>query len=447
MRLSQFFLPTLKETPAEAQIASHRLMLRAGLVRQTAAGIYAWLPMGLRVLRKIEALVRREQARAGAVEVLMPTLQSADLWRQSGRYDAYGPEMLRLKDRHERDLLYAPTCEEQITDIVKQCAQSYKQLPLTAYHIQWKFRDEIRPRFGVMRGREFLMKDGYSFDVDEAAARHSYNVMFVAYLRTFAAMGLRAVPVRADTGPIGGDLSHEFLIRADTGESAIYYDKALDDALAEAIAVPASLHDDHAAVNDAVAAYTQFYAAADEKHDPEAFAAIPPERRVEGRGIEVGHIFYFGTKYSQAMQAEFVDRDGRKRPFQMGSYGIGVSRLVGAIIEASHDDKGIIWPAAVAPFDVIVLNLKPGDPDCDALCEQVYAGLTATGHDVLLHDTDEGAGVKFAQAELIGIPQAVVVGVKNAKAGMVELKCRRTGAVRLLSPDALLAEFHLAAGA
>ena len=436
MRLSRFFLPTLKDIPAEAQIVSHRLMLRAGLVRQTAAGIYSWLPLGLRVLRRIEAIVREEQARAGAVEVLMPTLQSADLWRESGRYDAYGPEMLRFKDRHERDLLYAPTCEEQITDIVRQSVQSYKQLPLTAYHIQWKFRDEIRPRFGVMRGREFLMKDGYSFDVDEAGARHSYHVMFLAYLRTFARMGLTAVPVRAETGPIGGDLSHEFLIRADTGESAIYYDSGLTDALGEA---EAAASDDPAAVAAAVARYTQYYSAADEKHDPAAFAQVPTERQAIGRGIEVGHIFYFGTKYSEAMQAGFVDRDGVRRPYQMGSYGIGVSRLVGAIIEASHDDKGIIWPAAVAPFDVIVLNLKPGDAGCDSLSERLYAELTAAGREVLLHDTEGSAGAKFAEAELIGIPTIVIIGVKNAAAGQVEIKDRRSGRAEVLPVEAATA--------
>ena len=419
MRLSHSLLPTLKETPAEAQIASHRLMLRAGLVRQTAAGIYAWLPAGLRVLRNIERIVREEQDAAGAQEVLMPTIQSADLWRKSGRYDAYGPEMLRLKDRHERDLLYGPTNEEMITDLMRQSVKSYRELPQILYHIQWKFRDEVRPRFGVMRGREFLMKDAYSFDLDYAGAVVSYRKMMLAYMRTFQRMGVQAIPMVADTGPIGGDLSHEFIILAPTGESQVYYDAAFETI-------------DYSSQNFSIMSepdlerfWTQMttnYAATDDKHDTTAWAGVADKR--EGRGIEVGHIFYFGTKYSKAMGLSVTGSDGVAVAPEMGSYGVGVSRLVGALIEAHHDEAGIIWPDSVAPFPAAILNLKVGDPGCDAICEDLYARFRG---EALYDDRGERAGTKFADADLLGHPWQIVVGPRGAASGKVELKRRATG--------------------
>ncbi|WP_237216195.1 proline--tRNA ligase [Falsiroseomonas oryziterrae] len=427
MRLSRAFLPTLKETPAEAQIVSHRLMLRAGLIRQTAAGIYAWLPLGWRALQKVEQIVREEQDRAGAQEVLMPTMQSADLWRQSGRYDAYGPEMLRLKDRHEREMLFGPTNEEMVTDIFGQFAKSYRDLPRNLYHIQWKFRDEVRPRFGVMRGREFLMKDAYSFDLTKAGAEHSYRQMFVAYLRTFARMGLKAIPMRADTGPIGGDLSHEFIILAETGESQVFVSRKLleKDPLAEAPDYDGDLA-------PIVEGWTSHYAATEEMHDAAAWEKLPEAERVSARGIEVGHIFYFGTRYSQPMGLSVQGPDGATVVPEMGSYGIGVSRLVGAIIEANHDEAGIKWPDAVAPFRAAVLNLKPGDSACDSLCGQLYASLA---HDAVYDDRDERAGRKFADADLMGHPWQVIVGPKGAAAGRVELKRRMTGERHEVSPE------------
>ena len=434
MRLSNYFLPTLKENPAEAQIPSHRLMLRAGMVRQTAAGIYAWLPMGLAVLRNIEKIVREEQARAGAIELLMPTLQSADLWRQSGRYDAYGPEMLRIKDRHERDILYGPTNEEVITDIFKGAVKSYRDLPRNLFHIQWKFRDEIRPRFGVMRGREFLMKDGYSFDLDVEGARRAYRKMFVAYLRTFERLGLKAIPMAADTGPIGGDMSHEFIILAETGESAVFCHRDLVD-----MPVPGDDLDYEGDLTPVIDARTTLYAATDEKHDAARFdAEVPADKQLSARGIEVGHIFFFGTKYSEAMGCVVQGPDGKETPLQMGSYGIGVSRLVGAIIEASHDDAGIVWPEAVAPFKVGLINLKSGDAETDAACETLYAKLAAMGIDTLYDDTDERAGAKFSNMDLIGLPWQLVVGPRGLKSGVVELKYRATGERVELSPEAAL---------
>jgi prolyl-tRNA synthetase len=436
MRLSRYFLPTLKENPAEAQIVSHRLMLRAGLVRQTAAGIYAWLPLGLAVLRNIEKIVREEQARAGAIELLMPTLQSADLWRQSGRFDAYGPEMLRIKDRHERDMLYGPTNEEMITDIFKGAVKSYRDLPRNLYHIQWKFRDEIRPRFGVMRGREFLMKDGYSFDLDVEGARNAYRKMFIAYLRTFARLGLKSIPMAADTGPIGGDMSHEFIILAETGESAVFCHRDLVD-----MPVPGDDIDYDGDLEALIRARTDLYAATDEKHDEAKFEAeVPADKRLSARGIEVGHIFFFGTKYSAAMGCVVQGPDGKETPLQMGSYGIGVSRLVGAIIEASHDENGIVWPDAVAPFRVGLVNLKSGDAETDAACAELYEKLQAAGISVLYDDTDERAGAKFSNMDLIGLPWQLVVGPRGLKSGTVELKRRATGEREELSPEAALSK-------
>jgi prolyl-tRNA synthetase len=430
MRLSRYFLPILRETPKEAEIVSHRLMLRAGMIRQEAAGIYAFLPLGLRVLDKVCRIVREEQNRAGAIELLMPTIQSAELWRESGRYEAYGKEMLRIKDRHEREMLYGPTNEEMITEIFRSYVRSYKDLPLNLYHIQWKFRDEVRPRFGVMRGREFLMKDAYSFDLDFEGAKHSYNRMFVAYLRTFARMGLRSIPMVAESGPIGGNLSHEFIILADTGESEVFCDSEY---LNFEVPGPDVDFDHVGRLQSIVDKWTSLYAATSEKHDPAAFAKLG-STGLSARGIEVGHIFYFGTKYSEAMKAVVTGPDGAERPIHGGSYGIGPSRLVAAIIEASHDEAGIRWPDAVAPFNVAILNLKQGGADTDPACEQLYAALTAKGIDVLYHDLDERPGSKFATADLIGIPWQIMVGPRGLAEGKVEVKRRSDGSRELLTP-------------
>ncbi len=432
MRLSAYFLPLLRENPSEAQIVSHRLMLRAGMIRQSSAGIYSWLPLGLRVLQKVEQIVREEQDRAGAQEVLMPTIQPADLWRESGRYDDYGKEMLRIKDRHERDMLYGPTNEEQITEIFRDAVKSYRELPKNLYHIQWKFRDEVRPRFGVMRGREFLMKDAYSFDLDAKGAKHSYNKMFVAYLRTYARMGLKAIPMRAETGPIGGDLSHEFIILAETGESAVYCDKAWleTDILAAEVDYDGDLE-------PAFKKWTSLYAATDDMHDA-AKSPLPPDQLVTARGIEVGHIFYFGTKYSKPMNAVVAGPNGETVPVEMGSYGIGVSRLVGAIIEASHDDKGIIWPEAVAPFRVGLINLRVADAKCVATADALHGKLRDAGIETLYDDRDESAGAKFATMDLIGLPWQLVLGPRGLAAGTVELKNRATGAKEEIPVEAAL---------
>ncbi len=434
MRLSRYFMPTLKETPADAEIASHRLMLRAGMVRQSASGIYTWLPMGLKVLKNIEAIVREEQNRAGANEVLMPTLQPADLWRESGRYDDYGEEMLRIKDRKGADLLYGPTNEEMITDIFRREVKSYKNLPLNLYHIQWKFRDELRPRFGIMRGREFLMKDAYSFDISEEEGVHSYNAMFVAYLRTYARLGLKAMPMRADTGPIGGELSHEFLVIAETGESEVYFHKDYEklDPMVEA-----STDEERQAIVDQ---WTAKYAATDEIHDAET-CDVNADDLITGRGIEVGHIFFFGDKYSKPMGASVQGPDGKLVDVQMGSYGVGVSRLVGAIIEASHDEKGIIWPDSVAPYQVGLMNLGTKDETCTATCDDFYAKLSAAGVETLYDDTKAGAGAKFSNMDLIGLPWQIAVGPRGLKDGIVEVKNRKTGEKTEMSVDDALAKF------
>ena len=436
MRSSQFFLPTLKENPAEAQIVSHRLMLRAGMVRQASAGIYSWLPLGFKVLKKVEKIVREEQDRAGCQEVLMPTIQSADLWKESGRYEAYGKEMLRITDRHEREMLYGPTNEEQITTIVRDSIKSYKHLPKMLYHIQWKFRDEVRPRFGVMRGREFLMKDAYSFDMDYDGAKRAYNKFFVAYLRTFARMGMRAIPMEADTGPIGGNLSHEFIILADTGESQVFCNREFleFDVLSKNIN-----YDDAAEVEGVVNHFTSLYARTDEKHDAAMFESqVPEARRYVGRGIEVGHIFYFGTKYSDPLKAQVQDKDGNPVAVHMGSYGIGVSRMPAAIIEASHDDNGIIWPESVAPFKVGLINLKIDDAASTKVADDLYAKLKNAGVEVLYDDRDERAGAKFAEMDLIGLPWQIVVGPRGAAKGQVEVKNRKTGEKVELGVDAAL---------
>ena len=423
MKLSQFYLPLLKETPADAQIASHRLMLRAGMIRQEGAGIYAWLPLGHRVLKKIEQIVREEEDRAGAVEMLMPTIQQADLWRESGRYDAYGKEMLRITDRGDREMLFGPTNEEMITEIFRAGVRSYKDLPKLLYHIQWKFRDEIRPRFGVMRGREFLMKDAYSFDIDEDAARHSYNRFFTAYLRTFSRMGLTAIPMRADTGPIGGDLSHEFIVLADTGESAVFCDKRLLD-----LPIPGADTDFTKDLQPIVDQFTSYYAATEEMHDEKGFETqVDEANRVAARGIEIAHIFYFGTKYSEPMNAVVAGPDGKDVTVHMGSYGVGVSRLVGALIEAFHDDDGCKWPMAVAPFHVGLINLKPGNAETDEACAKLYDALGAAGVDILYDDTSARPGEKFARMDLIGLPVQLVVGPRGLGDGKVEVKRRSDG--------------------
>ena len=436
MRLSRYFLPILRETPKEAEIVSHRLMLRAGMIRQEAAGIYAWLPLGLRVLKKIERVVREEQNRAGAIELLMPTIQSADLWRESGRYDDYGKEMLRIKDRHERDMLFGPTNEEMITEIFRASVRSYKDLPLNLYHIQWKFRDEVRPRFGVMRSREFLMKDAYSFDLDASGARFSYMKMFAAYLRTFARFGLTAIPMVADTGPIGGDLSHEFIILAATGESEVFCHR---DYLS--LAAPPQDVDfgDRAAMQSVFETWTSAYAATSEKHDEAAFAAIPEASRISARGIEVGHIFYFGEKYSKPMKAVVNGPDGKEHMVHMGSYGIGPSRLAAALIEANHDEAGVIWPQAAAPFDVGVVNVKVGDAACDGAAQQIIAGLAKGGREALYDDRDERPGAKFATMDLIGLSWQAIVGPKGLAEGKVEIKNRRTGEREMVSVEAAIA--------
>jgi prolyl-tRNA synthetase len=434
MRLSRYFMPTLREAPADAQIVSHQLMLRAGMIRQEAAGIYAWLPLGLKVLTKIEQIVREEMDRAGAIEVLLPTLQLADLWRESGRYDDYGDEMLRIKDRHDRDLLYGPTAEEVITEIFRAYVKSYKDLPKNLYNIQWKFRDERRPRFGVMRGREFLMKDAYSFDIDEAAARKSYNRMFLAYLNIYARLGLKAIPVKADPGPIGGDLSHEFIILADTGESEVFAHGDLVE-----MGAPGPDIDWDGDLEALVTQRASLYAASDEMHDAARFEAeVPPEKRMTARGIEVGHIFYFGEKYSKPMKALVTGPDGKDAPVHGGSYGVGVSRLVAGIIEASHDEAGIIWPDAVAPFGVAVVNLRPGNAEVDAVAEQAYKALEAAGKEPLLDDRDDRPGAKFASIDLVGIPWQLIVGPKGVADGVVEIKRRATGERQTLPLEAAL---------
>ena len=436
MKRSHYFLPTLKENPKEAEIVSHRYMLRAGMIKQTSAGIYAWLPLGLKVLRKIEQIVREEQNKSGAQEVLMPTIQSADLWKESGRYDAYGAEMLRIKDRGEREMLFGPTNEEVITDIFRSHIKSYKDLPKNMYHIQWKFRDEVRPRFGVMRGREFLMKDAYSFDLTPEDARIAYQKMFLSYLRTFRRLGVKAIPMQADTGPIGGDLSHEFIILAKTGESEVYVDKKWDEVDVTAAGLS---YNDTDALEKYFVEMTNIYAATDEIYDEKT--APSKDQLNVARGIEVGHIFYFGTKYSKPLGASVQNKDGQVVDVEMGSYGIGVSRLVGAIIEASHDDNGIIWPEEIAPFDVGLINLRVGDEECDKACEDIYAQLSSAGKDVLYDDRSSGAGEKFADMDLIGLPWQIVIGPKGLKNNVAEVKNRQTGETKEVALDQIASIF------
>lgn len=422
MRLSRYFLPLIKENPSEAQIISHRLMLRSGMIRQLQAGIYNWLPMGLTVLRKVEGIVREEMNTAGAVELLMPTMQPAELWEESGRGD-YGKETLMVTDRHDRKMIYGPTNEEVITDIFRKHVKSHKQLPLNLYQVQWKFRDEIRPRFGVMRGREFLMKDAYSFTVDEESHLTEYDNMYRTYFRIFKRMGLSVIPFRADPGMIGGNMSHEFQVIAETGESAIYYDQAFEAEVAK----------DELDIET----LKSLYSAADDEHDADNCPVAEGDLK-SARGIEVGHIFYLGDKYSKAMGAAVLNESGEALPVMMGCHGIGVSRLVGAIIEANHDDDGIVWPQSVTPFDVGLINLRADDEQCARMCDDLYAKLQGLGADVLYDDTDQRGGAKFASMDLIGLPWQMVVGPRGAKEGKVELKARRNGEKQELSAEAAL---------
>ncbi|MBU2993895.1 proline--tRNA ligase [Octadecabacter sp. 1_MG-2023] len=437
MRLSRYFLPVLKESPRDATIISHQYMLRAGMIKQSSAGIYSWLPLGFKVLKRIEQIVHEEQARAGHIAIQMPTIQSADLWRESGRYEAYGDELLRIKDRNDHDMLFTPTAEELVTDIFRSHVSSYKSLPLTLYQIQWKFRDERRPRFGVMRGREFYMKDGYNFDLTKEDALHAYNRHLVSYLRTYERMGLQAIPMRADSGPIGGDDTHEFLVLADTGESEVFYDSAVTDLSFGDREID---YDDVAQCAGVMEEFTTKYARTDETHDEALFADVPEDRRRTARGIEVGQIFYFGTKYSDAMGATVQGPDGKSTPVHMGSHGIGVSRLLGAIIEASHDDKGIIWPEGVTPFHVGIVNLKQGDEEADAACQSLYDQIEGLGLEALYDDRDERAGAKFGTMDLIGLPWRITVGPRGLKNGVVELTSRKTGESEEMAPEAAVAK-------
>lgn len=408
MKLSRYFLPTLREQPADAVMVSHRLMLRAGLITQETAGIYSWLPLGLRVLQKIEALIRRQHESFGITELLMPTLQPSELWQESGRYDNYGEEMLRITDRHQRTLIYGPTNEEMITAIAKRFITSYKQLPQLLYHIQWKFRDEIRPRFGVMRGREFLMKDAYSFALTQDQATEQYETMLRCYLAIFAAMGLKAIPAQAPSGPIGGTMSHEFHILADSGESTLFY------------------HQEHDQLtpDDDPKRHLTLYACEEELHDD---TNAPSENIIKKRAIEAGHIFYFGDQYSRAMNFTITTHDGKTMHPLMGSYGIGISRLVAALIEASHDANGIIWHPTIAPFTVALINVKQGDAQCDELSDTIYQNLQSRAIDTLYDDRAMRAGVKFADMDLIGIPLRIIVGPRHAQENSVEVKWRASG--------------------
>jgi len=438
MKLSNYFLPVLKETPADAEIASHKYMLRAGMISQSSSGIYSWLPLGLKVLKKIENIVREEQDAAGVNEILMPTIQPADIWKESGRYDDYGKEMLRINDRQDREMLYGPTNEEQVTDIFRRSIKSYKELPSLLYHIQWKFRDELRPRFGIMRGREFLMKDAYSFDLDMDASRTTYNKFFVCYLKTFERLGLKAIPMAAETGPIGGDMSHEFLIISDTGESDIYFDKRILDL----IDIDKNL-DYENDLSTIVSSYQDFYAAADDKHSKEEFEkSVPKEFKSNTKGIEVGHIFNFSSKYSEPMKANVLNSNGKAVPVHMGSYGIGISRLVGAIIESSHDENGIIWPDSVAPFAVGLINLKAKDKDAIAMCEAVYQDLISAEIDCLYDNKDDSAGAKFSRMDLIGLPKQIIFGNNSIKDSTVEIKDRKTGHTELVKINEIVSKIN-----
>lgn len=436
MRLTEYFLPTLKEVPKDAEIVSHQLMLRTGMIRQSSSGIYIWLPFGHAVLKKIEQIVREEQVNAGAIELLMPTIQSADLWKKSGRYDDYGAEMLRMKDRHDREILYGPTNEEQITDISSHYFKSYKSLPKILFHIQWKFRDEVRPRFGVMRCKEFLMKDSYSFDVTEEDGKSSYNKMFLSYLKTFQRLGLKAIPMEAESGPIGGNLSHEFIILANTGESKVYIDKRILD-----MDIPDEIDYEKDSEN-IVSKWTEFYSVTDDMYEQDIYESkVEEDNRLEMRGIEVGHVFYFGDKYTKPLNANVQDQDGVTKPIQSGSYGIGVSRLVAAIIEASHDDKGIIWPKSVSPFDYALICLNSKNEELVKLCDMIYKKMKSK-YAVLYDDSTSSVGEKLNRMDLIGIPTQIILGNKSIESKSLEIKDRKTGTVEVQGIDAFLEMFE-----
>ena len=411
MFLSKLFLPITKNLPSDAKIKSHQLMLRAGMIRQSSAGIYSWLPLGLKIMKKIEQVVREEQNKIGAQELLMPTIQSADIWKESGRYNDYGEEMLRIKDRQGREMLYGPTNEELITDIFRSSVKSYKSLPQMLYHIQWKFRDEIRPRFGVMRCREFFMKDAYSFDLDDASAKVSYNKMFYSYLKTFKRLGLEAIPMAADTGPIGGDLSHEFIILAETGESKIYTDKSIFEIDLK------NYNFNNASLEKMVKDYSSVYAVTDEKFKKTDFdKKVAKQNQMITKGIEVGHIFYFGDKYSKPLNCFVDSQDGKKNAVKMGSYGIGVSRLVGAIIEAKYDKEIMKWPKSISPFDVVIIpSLSKNNKDNLIKSIKIYEDLKKQNIDVLLDDVDENMSQKFKKHDLIGIPYQIIIGSKSTE--------------------------------
>ena len=428
MLWSNYFNPTQKEKPIDAKIPSHQLMIRSGMIKQESAGIYSWLPIGLKVLKKIEKIVREEQEKAGAIEILMPTLLSSELWSESGRYDSYGDEMLRITDRHSRTLVYGPTNEEQVPEIFRKYIKSYKSLPLNLFHIQWKFRDEVRPRFGVMRGREFLMKDAYSFDLNQEEAKLSYYKMFIAYLKTFKRLGLNAIPVAADSGPIGGNLSHEFSIIAETGESEIFCDRNLLE-----IDIDENIYNSNEKIISVVENYLNFYSATDDKHDEKKFNnLVSKNNQLNGRGIEVGHIFSFGDKYSNPMKASISGSDGKISDVFMGSYGIGVSRLVAAIIETSNDEKGIIWPTSVAPFLVNIINLKNKDDNCKNKCLEIHNNLAKNDIESIIDDRDESAGKKFSDSDLIGFPATIIVGPRELENGNVEIRFRKEGSNQIL---------------
>jgi len=409
MFLSKLFLPLTKDLPADAKIKSHQLMLRTGMIKQSSAGIYSWLPLGFKVMKKIEAIVRQEQNNIGAQEMLMPTIQSADIWKESGRYSDYGEEMLRIKDRQGREMLYGPTNEELITEIFRSSIKSYKSLPQLLYHIQWKFRDEIRPRFGIMRCREFYMKDAYSFDVDDKQAEESYNKMFYSYLKTFNKLGVKAIPMAADTGPIGGDLSHEFIILAETGESNVYADKNIFDINLDKYSFTVPSLDKMR--ND----FTSYYAATDDKYNEEDFnKKVKKENQIKTKGIEVGHIFYFGDKYSKPLNCVVDHQEGKKISVKMGSYGIGVSRLVGAIIESKYIDNVMKWPKSVSPFDVVIIpSINKNNQDSLDKALKLYKELKKDSIDVLIDDVDENMSSKFKKHDLIGIPFQIIIGSKS----------------------------------
>ena len=411
MFLSKLFIPITKNLPSDAKIKSHQLMLRAGMIKQSSAGIYSWLPIGLKVMKKIEQIVREEQNKIGAQELLMPTIQSADIWKESGRYNDYGEEMLRIKDRQGREMLYGPTNEELITDIFRSSVKSYKSLPQMLYHIQWKFRDEIRPRFGVMRCREFFMKDAYSFDLDDKSAKVSYNKMFFSYLKTFKRLGLEAIPMAADTGPIGGDLSHEFIILAETGESKIYTDKSIFEIDLN------NYNYDNLSLEKMIKDYSSVYAVTDEKFKKAEFdKKVNKQNQLITKGIEVGHIFYFGDKYSKPLNCFVDSQDGKKNAVKMGSYGIGVSRLVGAIIEAKYEKEIMKWPKAVSPFDIVIIpSFSKNNKENLTKSIKIYEELKKQNIDVLLDDVEENMSQKFKKHDLIGIPFQIIIGSKSTE--------------------------------